>query len=431
MIGASIFTHIKLLQPSFPELGRIKIGMLGPERTSSKGNKYRTPEKLDHFRVTQRVRDAQGQFALDEEVHKLVGEKPTELNVTLLYDDPTLNCPSRLACYVGTRRWCHGDGGTALRLDAAGIYREQACPCPLLLSPETAPENAGKQDPNYHLKCKPNGSLSVQLPYKQSSVGVYRFRTTSVESIQSILTVQGAILMRTGGVLGGIPLRLRLYPATDNTPGGASKSWKVTLDLPPGGWAEVDEAAREIVRNRSASRLGMKAIEADARRQMRALGAGTVEADKLIDELFPRPMTEVNGVEVLDDEPEASEAETPQPDETAPETWDRLADPAEQAKALGTEPAAEPPANAQTGLPWDAPASVIPHEEHRPTPPVSDIEAAWIGVQELCEGKGLEYEAEAKAWRDKHMPNLKLAELSVLQVQAMRAWCSTLEAKKK
>lgn len=306
MFNTVSFATIKGLQPSFPELGRVKIGMLGPERTSQGGKKFRLPEKLDHFRVTHRVRDTDGQFALDEEVHRLVGERPTELSVTLLYDDPTLNCPSKLVCYVGSKRWCHGNGERALRLDGQGIYREQTCPCPLLMSPEQAEQNKGK-GPNELLKCKPNGSLGMQLPYKKSSVGIYRFRTTSVESIQSLLTVQSAILMRTGGVLAGIPLRLRLYPATDNTPGGASKSWKVTLDLPPGGWDEVDESAREIVRARATSRLSMKAIEAQTRRQMKALMDGSEEADQIIEELFPKPITLVDGVEVLDEEPDAGE----------------------------------------------------------------------------------------------------------------------------
>lgn len=367
MFSTVNFSLIKGLQSSFPELGRIKIGMLGPEKVSQGGKKFRMPVKLDYIRVTQRVRDAEGQFALDEEVHKVVGEKPTELAVTLLYDDPTLNCPSRLACYQGSRRWCHGNGEQALRLDAQSVYREQACPCPLLLAPESAEENRGKSE-NQLIKCKPNGSLGVQLPYKQSSVGIYRFRTTSLESIQSILTVQSAILMRTGGVLGGIPLRLRLYPATDNTPGGAAKSWKVTLDLPAGGWAEVDEAAREIVRARSSSRVAMKAIEADARRKMKALGTGTSEADALIDELFPRPVTECGGVEVLDDEPDGSTADLGPILDAEPEP-----------------PATEAPPAPAPDVPWETPAP--PKVEPDPEPPLTD-EARFLDAWDAEKGAG-------------------------------------------
>ena len=367
MFSTVNFSLIKGLQSSFPELGRIKIGMLGDEKTSKAGNKYRMPVKLDHFRVTQRVRDAAGQFALDVEVQKEVGDTPTELDVTLLYDDPTLNCPSRLACYQGSRRWCHGNGEQALRLDDKSVYRWRSCPCPLLLAPESAEENKGKSD-NQLIKCKPNGSLGVQLPCKQSSIGIYRFRTTSAESIQSILTVQGAILMRTGGVLGGIPLRLRIYPATDNTPGGASKSWKVTLDLPAGGWHEVDEAAKEIVKNRAASRVGMMAIEADARRQMKQLGTGTAEADALIDELFPRPVTEYAGVQVMDAEPDGGT-------EDLTEVLDAEPEPAKEEKT--PEPVPEPEPEPDPAPEPEKPKPLFTEPDPGPDPEEMQFASAW------------------------------------------------------
>jgi hypothetical protein len=304
MFSSIQFNRIKGLTLSYPELGKVKIGQLGQERTSQSGTKYRLPEKLDHFRVTLRVRDKEGQFALDEEVHKALGPEPKELNVTLVYDDPTLNCPSRLNAYDGSRRWCHGNGERALRLDGQGIYRECECPCPLLSSPEEAAENKGKAK-NQIVRCKPYGTLRVQLPIKQESIGVYGFRTTSAETISNLLAVQASVLMHTGGVLGGIPLRLRIYPATDNTPGGPSRSWKVTLDLPPGGWDEVDEAAKRLVQARLATRYDMKAIEASHRKALAAVVEHPEDADSIIDELFPKPITIIDGVEVLDEEPEA------------------------------------------------------------------------------------------------------------------------------
>lgn len=303
MFSSIQFNRIKGLIPSYPELGKIKIGQLGPERTSQGGKKFRLPEKLDHFRVTLRVRGADGQFALDEDVHKALGPQPKELPVTLVYDDPTLNCPSRLNCYDGSRRWCHGNGEQALRLDGQGIYRERPCPCALLTSPEEAEENT-KRSPHQLLKCKPYGVLRVQLPIKQGSIGVYGFRTTSSETISNLLAVQASVLLHTGGVLGGIPLRLRLYPATDNTPGGPSKSWKVTLDLPPGGWEEVDEAAKHLVQARLTTRLDMKAIEAAHRKALAAVVERPEEAEAIIDELFPKPILVIDGVEIVEDEPD-------------------------------------------------------------------------------------------------------------------------------
>ncbi len=317
MFSSIQFNRIKGLTLSYPELGKIKIGQLGQERTSQDGRKYRLPQKLDHFRVTLRVRASDGQFALDEDVHKVFGPEPRELPVRLIYDDPTLNCPSQLNCYEGSRRWCHGDGERALRLDGQGIYRERSCPCALLTSPEDASENKGKGK-NQIIRCKPYGVLRVQLPTKQESIGVYGFRTTSSETISNILGVQASVLMHTGGVLGGIPLRLRIYPATDNTPGGASSSWKVTLDLPSGGWAEVDEAAKRLVQARLTTRYDMKAIEAAHRKALLDVVEHPEQAEEIIEELFPKPLTVIDGAEVLDVEPEDGEPVSTPVKETPP-----------------------------------------------------------------------------------------------------------------
>lgn len=351
MFNSIQFNRIKGLTLSYPELGKIKIGQLGAERTAQSGKKYRLPEKLDHFRVTFRVRDSNGQFALDEEIHKALGPEPKELNVTLVYDDPTLNCPSRLNCYDGSRRWCHGNGEQALRLDDQGIYRERACPCSLLTSPEEAPENKGKSA-NQMIRCKPYGVLRVQLPIKQESIGVYGFRTTSSETISNILAVQASVLMHTGGILGGIPLRLRMYPATDNTPGGPSKSWKVTLDLPPGGWAEVDEAAKRIIQARLMTRYDMKAIEAAHRKALAAVVEHPEEAEEIIDELFPKPMTIIDGVEILDEEPDGNGGQSADATPPTPPKAQAIPPPAPpQAQA---PPVPEPPQLPEPPPPPDA-----------------------------------------------------------------------------
>ncbi len=99
------FNAVKGLVPGLAETGKIKIGRLGEERTSQGGGKYRLPEKLSYFLITSRVKDSKDNWILDEEVHKALGAQPTEIPVTLVYDDPVLNAQSRLNCYQGTRRW--------------------------------------------------------------------------------------------------------------------------------------------------------------------------------------------------------------------------------------------------------------------------------------------------------------------------------------
>src|ERR1700688_2255375 len=109
---------IKGLVPRLPERGRIAIGMKGEMITSQRGNQFQPPQKLDHFRVTTLERGKDGNFLLDAASHAKYGERPTEIPVRLLYDDPVLNYPTRYACFIGRTLWCTGDGESAFRLTA-------------------------------------------------------------------------------------------------------------------------------------------------------------------------------------------------------------------------------------------------------------------------------------------------------------------------
>ena len=83
----------------------------------------------------------------------LGGDKPTDIPVRLLYDDQSLNMPTRYACYKGKALWCSGDGEQAMRLDEqAKEYRPCSCPCP-------------RKEPTYdgNDPCKMNGNLSVMV----------------------------------------------------------------------------------------------------------------------------------------------------------------------------------------------------------------------------------------------------------------------------
>ena len=92
---------IKGLVPSLPERGKIKIGIKGATIRSRRGVDFQPPQKLDHFVVTTLERGKDGNFLPDAALMERLGDKPTEIPVRLLYDDPTLNFPTRLACFVG------------------------------------------------------------------------------------------------------------------------------------------------------------------------------------------------------------------------------------------------------------------------------------------------------------------------------------------
>ncbi len=208
----------KYLYSGLPAVGFLKCGGLEKqERTASSGRKWHKPERYDHFLITTTERDATGNLIPDKGIHAEVGEKPTAIPIILLYDDEHLNMTTEFCCYVGTRRWCHGDGETATRRqyhkqgteivwdqkDGQPIFNEVACPCKFLND-----------------KCKPLGTLRCLLTCSPTVGGCYQFRTTSWNSISGCLNSQSLIKAATGGLLRGIPLELRLVNRQIPTPTG-------------------------------------------------------------------------------------------------------------------------------------------------------------------------------------------------------------------
>lgn len=249
-------TMIKTLRPALPTRGNIKIGQKGKVRKSQSGNDWQPPEKLDHFNVTTLERAADGNYKRDEEFHKKHGDKPTEIAVKLLYDDPALNFPTRLASYNGTQLFCTGDGEIASRLNSkTGEYEQIKCPCE-------------RQDPKYQGKdkCKMNGKLNVLLRGHGGVGGVWTFRTTSFHSITGILSSIMYIKTITGGQIAGVPLKLTVTPkaATDdkNKP---ITIYVVSLIYDGGDEEELERVGHEIALARASSRLKIEAIEEEAR----------------------------------------------------------------------------------------------------------------------------------------------------------------------
>lgn len=194
---------IKNICPGLPEIGKIKIGEKGHMITSKGGKQFQPPKKLDHFRVTTLERDTTGNYVIDQEIHDKIGEKPTMIAVRLLYDDPEVNFPTRLSCYDGTSLFCSGNNEIAYRGD-----KKIDCPCERI-----RPDFEGRG------KCKYTGVLSAILDTHQRVGGVWKFRTTSYNTVINILSSMAMIQRITGGKLSGIPLDLVLLPKTVTTPG--------------------------------------------------------------------------------------------------------------------------------------------------------------------------------------------------------------------
>lgn len=197
---------VKNLSPGLTECGKIKIGARGKSITSAKGKSFQPPTKLDHFRVTTLERGMDGNFKIDQAVHKLYGEQPRSLPIYLLYDEIELNFQARYNCFHGKNLWCAGDGEGALRMENGGRL-EVACPCE-----RQAPDYPGED------RCKLYGSLSVIVAGVERVGGVWKFRTTSYNSIVGIMSSLALMKRITGGPLSGIPLDMTLSPKTGINP---------------------------------------------------------------------------------------------------------------------------------------------------------------------------------------------------------------------
>jgi hypothetical protein len=253
---------VKGLTPQLAERGKIKIGEKGEMKTSQGGKQFAQPRKLDHFLITTMQRDAAGRLMPDAALMarlKPEGGKITEIPVRLLYDDIDLNFPTRFASYRGTRCWCSGDGELAHRLTGEnGKYQEVACPCERVDPLYAAPD-----------KCKILGTLQVLIEGVDRIGGVWKYRTTSWNTVNAILSSLALVKTVTGGPLAGIPLHLVLSPKTVTVPttGQSMLVYVVSLEF-RGTESQLAELGYDIARKRMEHRVKMEQIEAEARARL-------------------------------------------------------------------------------------------------------------------------------------------------------------------
>jgi hypothetical protein len=253
---------VKGLTPQLAERGKLKIGEKGEMKTSQGGKQFTLPRKLDHFLITTMQRDAAGRLMPDVALMarlKPEGGKITEVPVRLLYDDIDLNFLTRYSCYRGNRCWCSGDGEAAQRFTGEnGKYQEVPCPCE-------------RVDPLYtgQDRCKILGTLQVLIEGVDRIGGVWKFRTTSWNTVNAILSSLALIKTITGGPLAGIPLHLVLSPKTVTVPttGQNMVVYVVSLEF-RGTEQELAELGYQIARRRMEHRIKMEQVESDARARL-------------------------------------------------------------------------------------------------------------------------------------------------------------------
>ena len=171
-------TRIKGLSEKrrLPRLGKIRLGI--KKKSSKTGAEY--PAEVPFFVVT-------------DEVKKVYGEQPTEIDVMLPLDDIDTVFPVSYKFYgSGKGLKCNGDGEIAYCADEKSKeIIEKKCPCNLL-------EDG---------KCKQSGTLSVMLQ-KINVGGVYQITTSSFNSIIDLASGIDYVKALIGRVA-MVPLKLR------------------------------------------------------------------------------------------------------------------------------------------------------------------------------------------------------------------------------
>lgn len=271
---------IKNLMPGLVERGKIKIGRKGEMRTSKGGKEFQMPQKLDHFLVTTLQRDNTGNFEVDTALHEKIGDAPKEIPIRLLFDDIELNFQSRYACYIGRTLFCSGDGEQARQADAAsGAYKDVPCTCERIVMGYDGRD-----------KCKFNGTLSVMIDGAAGVGGVWKFRTTSYNTIVGLMSSLALIKRVTGGILAGIPLTLTVSPKTVTAPDGKIQTIFVVGLEYKGTPEELQAVGYEAALSQANHHARIGHVEEEARRLLLP-APGQVfpdeDTDEIVDEFYP------------------------------------------------------------------------------------------------------------------------------------------------
>lgn len=289
--------QIKNLVPGLMEMGKIKIGRKGAARQGQNGT-WQLPEKLDHFIVTTMEKGKDNNFIPDSDIHAKIGQAPKSIPVRLLYDDPCLNFPTRYSCYYGKTLYCSGDGEEATRLQKDGTRIPVACPCPRQDPTFAGDDGKGKG------KCKINGVLSVIIEGAEVVGGVWKFRTTSYNSVVGILSSMALVRRITGGRLAGIPLTMTVTPKSVADPINGSQQTVYVVGLQYRGTVEsLQNVGYQIAMNEAKHGIRVELIEQEARRMLTYEPAGddplgADDVDDVVAEFYPEEAAAAAGAEV-------------------------------------------------------------------------------------------------------------------------------------
>jgi len=353
---------VKNLCPGLMERGKIKIGMKGAVRQGANST-YQMPVKLDYFLVTTLARGDDGNFLKDLEIHKLIGDKPKEIPIRLLFDDIGQNFQSRYACYYGKTLFCSGDGEYADQQKSAQDLTRIEVHCPCYRQDPTFKGDDGKGSG----KCKLNGTLSCIIDEAGGVGGVWKFRTTGFNSTGGIMSSLALIKSLTGGILAGIPLKMVTAPKVATNPtDGKSVTIQVVSVIFAGTVSDLHHGALKIAQENADFRARIANVEKEVQKLLSIDSELVDQAGDITDEFYTV------------EEPAAPPATLAAPMAAPAAQVPQTAEPATLAPAAAQIPEARPAAQVEDpakrssrGRPKKDPANVPPTHSAPPAAPES------------------------------------------------------------
>lgn len=235
-----------------PVVGRISIGRV-VER-----NGKRLPEKDDQFTLTSQVQNRDGWVLhpLDEQLRRAAeGQKLRSIPVRMLFNDPALNLRADYSLFDRSsgRPRCVGNGETCRRMEKDGVAQH---PCP---GPDTCPFAMGE--------CKAYARLNVVVgDGEEDALGSFVLRTTSFNTIRTIVARLLYFSAVSGGRLACMPLELKLRGKSTAM---SHRSAIFYVDLVVRTGLTLEQAVAEAIQKDEARRAGgvdQEALDEAARR---------------------------------------------------------------------------------------------------------------------------------------------------------------------
>lgn len=357
--------------PRLTELGKVKIGGLGQERTSAKGSTYRQPEKHDYFTITTMNRTPKGDLAPDMELMNQLlqthgsGEPRAlrQLPIRLLSDDIEDVMQSAYLWYGGKTLAARGDGKAVTWFNDPATGRR-------LAEPKTEPWDDALLDLRMPDTSRGPGAKLFKLHTTFNCViaakearwgGVYKFRTTSIISGSQLYGSLVETLRLTCGVLVGMPLMLVVRPKMVAPDGKPTTIYVVHVELRGAEMRAIQDQALTQMRYAVEFKSEMEASKAQYRKMLAAPGEheSADDAGDINQEFQPETVGEtVEKAPPATEDPllaGATDTSTPkrEPEHPTPDTAAAPAEPDEAPLTAEEElgPAAARPSDAPTDPP--------------------------------------------------------------------------------